>query len=120
MNLLKSVFISVFVSWLTLISLYAFSRLLSGSEPLLGWLGLALTAFAPLAFFLKAFLFKSPRTPRHPVEYSVVSGLGLAMTMAISFRYGDAGGNLHVLAGITLLGWFVYLRWYSVLQGRNK
>ena len=120
MNLLKSVFISTFVTWLALVSLYAVTMLLKGTEPLLAWLGLALTAFAPLAFFLKAFLFKSPRTPHHPVEYSVVSGLGLAMTMAMSFRYADATGNLHVWAGITLLGWFAYLRWYSVFQGRNS
>ena len=120
MNLLKSVFISAFVSWLTVVSLYAFTQLLRGTEPLLSWLGLALTAFAPLVFFLKAFLFRSPRTPRHPVEYSVLSGLGLAITMAMSFRYGDATGAIHVWAGITLLGWFVYLRWYSVFQGRNS
>lgn len=112
MNLLKSIFISIFVTWLTLVSLYAFAKLLSGTEPLLAWLGLALTTFAPLAFFLKAFLFKSPRTPRHPVEYSIVSGLGLAMTMAMSFRYGEAAGYIHILAGITLIGWFIYLRWY--------
>ena len=120
MNLLKSVFISAFVTWLALLSLYAFMQLFRGTEPLLGWLGLAITAFAPLAFFLKAFLFKSPRTARHPVEYSVLSGLGLAITMAISFRYGDTTGAIHVWAGITLLGWFVYLRWYSVFQGRNS
>ena len=120
MNLLKSVFISAFVAWLALVSLYAFTMLLRGTEPLLAWLGLALTAFAPLAFFLKAFLFKSPRTPHHPVEFSVVSGLGVAMTMAMSFRYGEATGNLHVWAGITLLGWFTYLRWYSVFQGRHS
>ncbi len=111
MNLLKSVFIGVLVSWLALISLYAFTRLFIGTEPLLGWLGLALAAFAPLVFFLKAYLFKSPRKVRHPVEYSVVSGLGLAITMAISFRYGEAAGNIHILAGITLVGWFIYLRW---------
>ncbi|MDX2417807.1 MAG: peroxiredoxin family protein [Xanthomonadales bacterium] len=120
MNLLKSVFISAFVSWLAVVSFYAFIQLARGTDPLLAWLGLALTAFAPLVFFLKAFLFKSPRTPRHPVEYSVLSGLGLAMTMAMSFRYGDATGVIHVWAGITLLGWFVYLRWYSVFQGRNS
>ena len=112
MNLLKPVFISVFVIWLTLISLYAFTRLFIGTDPLLGWLGLALAACAPLAFFLKAYLLKTPRTSRHPVEYSVVSGLGLAITMAISFRYGEAAGNIHILAGVTLSGWFIYLRWH--------
>ncbi len=119
MNLLKSVFISGFVSWLTLVSVYAITQLIRGSEPLLSWLGLALSAFAPLAFFIKAFLFKSPRTPRHPVEYSILSGLGLAGTMALSHRYGPAAGAIHIWAGVTFVGWLVYLRWYSVLKGRN-
>ena len=93
MNLLKSVFISAFVGWLGLLSAYSLSQLIRGAEPLLSWLGLALTAFTPLVFFLKAFLFKSPRTPRHPLEYTILSGLGLAITMAMSLRYGQAAGH---------------------------
>jgi len=119
LNLLKSIFISGFVTWLAVVSLYAFTQLIRGSEPLISWLGLALAAFSPLVFFIKAFAFKSPRTPRHPVEYSVLSGLGLVVTMAMSFRYGQAAGAIHVWAGITLLAWLVYLRWYSVFRGRD-
>lgn len=119
MNLLKSVFISGFVTWLVVLSLYAFTQLVRGSEPLLSWLGLALAAFSPLVFFIKAFTFKSPRTRRHPVEYSVLSGLGVVITMAISHRYGQSAGIIHVWAGLTLLGWLVYLRWYSVFRGRD-
>ena len=119
MNLLKSVFISIFIGWLSVISLNSLIRLASGAEPLLSWLGLALCTVSPLAFFIKAFLAKTPRTRRHPVEFSVLSGLGLGITMAMSFRYGEAAGNLHVFAGIAMLGWLVYLRWYSVLHGRN-
>ena len=119
MNLLKSVFISVFVGWLSVISLHSVMHLASGTEPLLSWLGLALCAISPLAFFIKAFLAKTPRTRRHPLEYSVLSGLGLGITMAMSFRFGEATGSLHIWAGITLLGWLIYLRWYSVFPGRN-
>jgi len=119
LNLLKSVFISVFVVWLTIVSLYALTQVVRGMEPLLSWLGLALSAMAPLAFFIKAFLFKSPRTPRHPLEYSILSGLGLVLTMAMSFRYAQAAGAIHVWAAFSLLGWLVYLRWYSVFHGRD-
>ena len=119
MNLLKSIFISGFVTWLAVVSVYAIAQLVRGAEPLLSWLGLALAAFSPLVFFIKAFAFKSPRTPRHPIEYSVLSGLGLVVTMAMSFRYGQAAGAIHVWAGITLLAWLVYLRWYSVFRGRD-
>ncbi len=119
MNLLKSVFISAFILWLTMASLYALAQLIRGTEPLLSWLGLALSAIAPLAFFIKAFLFKSPRTPRHPIEYSILSALGLVVTMAMSFRYGQAAGAIHIWAGFSVLGWLVYLRWYSVFRGRD-
>ena len=102
-----------------MVSLYAFTQLIRGTEPFFSWLGLALTAFSPLVFFIKAFAFKSPRSARHPVEYSILSGLGLAVTMAMSFRYGQATGFIHVWAGATLIGWLVYLRWYSVFHGRD-
>jgi len=120
LNLLKSLYISTFVTWLTLVSIYAFIKLATGTAPLLSWLGLALAAFAPLVFFLKAFLFKTPRTPRHPVGFSILSGLGVVITMAISSRYGQAAGAVHILAGITLMAWLVYLRWYSVFRSRNS
>ena len=119
MNLLKSLYISTFITWLSLVSVYALIQIARGTEPLLSWAGLALAAFAPLAFFIKAFLFKSPRTPRHPLEYSILSGLGLVMTIAISYRYGQAAGAIHVWAGITLLAWLIYLRWYSVFRLRD-
>ncbi len=119
MNLLKSIFISSFISWLAFVAIYAFTQLARGTEPLLSWLGLALSAFAPLAFFIKAFVAKSARTPRHPVEYSILSGAGLAITMAMSYRYGDAAGSMHIWAFITLLLWLIYLRWYSVFTDRD-
>lgn len=119
MNLLKSVFISAFISWLAVVSIYSFTQAVRGTEPLLSWLGLALSAFAPLVFFIKAFLFKSPRTPRHPIEYSILSGLGLAVTLAMSYRYEQAAGIIHIWAGITLVAWLVYLRWYSVFHDRD-
>ena len=120
MNLLKSVFISAFILWLTMVSIYALIHIVGGMEPLLSWLGLGLSAAAPLAFFIKAFLFKSARTPRHPLEYSILSGLGLVLTMAMSYRYGQAAGAIHFWAGSSLLGWLVYLRWYSVFRGRDS
>jgi peroxiredoxin len=119
LNLLKSVFISGFVAWLAMASLYALTQLTRGAEPLVSWLGLALSAFAPLAFFIKAFLFKSARTSRHPVEYSILSGFGVALTMAMSYRYGQTAGVIHIWAGFTLIGWLIYLRWYSIFRGRG-
>ena len=91
-------------------SIYALTQLIRGTEPLLSWLGLALSSLAPLAFFIKAALFKSPHTPRHPLAYTILSGLGLVLTMAMSYRYGQAAGAVHIWAGCSLIGWVVYLR----------
>lgn len=120
MNLLKSIFITCFSTWLFLLTIYSFTQLARGMEPLLSWLGLALTVFTPLVFFMSVFVIKTPRTTRHPFEYSLLSGLGLALTMAMSYRYDQAAGTIHVWAGITFIGWLVYLRWYSPLKGRNS
>lgn len=120
MNLLKSIFISSFVPWLAFVTIYSFTQLVRGTEPLLSWLGLALSAFAPLAFFIKAFVVKSARTPRHPLEFTILSGAGLAITMAMSYRYGDAAGSMHIWAFITFLLWLIYLRWYSVFKDRDS
>jgi peroxiredoxin len=119
LNLLKSIFISLFSTWLLVVIIYAVTQLVRGMEPLLGWLGLAMTAFAPLVFFIKAILLKSARTPRHPLEYTILSGLGLAGTLVTSHRYGAAAGAIHIWAGVTFLSWIVYLRWYSVFRGRD-
>jgi len=83
------------------------------------WLGLALATCTFLAFFIKAFVARSPRTSRHPVEYSVFGGLGLVLTMVMSYRYGQTAGLTHVWAAITMILWLVYLRWYSVFRARN-
>jgi peroxiredoxin len=85
----------------------------------MSWLGLTLSAIAPLAFFVKAFLFKAARTPGHPVEYSILCGLGVVLTMVVSYRHGQAAGSIHVWAGMILPGWLIYLRWYSVFRGRD-
>jgi hypothetical protein len=37
----------------------------------------------------------------------------LVITMIASYRFGDAAGDLHLLAGITVIGWLLYLKWYS-------
>jgi len=89
-------------------------------NPLLSWLGLALTALAPLVFFISVFVSDTPRTPRHPVQYSVLSALGLAITMALSYRYDEAAGIIHIWAGVTFAGWLVYLRWYSNFRGHHS
>lgn len=119
MNLLKSVFISGFITWLTIVSLYALTQLVRGMDPMISWLGLAMCALSPLSFFINAFLFRSPRNARHPVEFTLLSALGLVLTLAMSYRFDRAAGVIHIWAGLTVIFWLAYLRWYSVFRGRD-
>jgi hypothetical protein len=50
MNVLRSVFISVFSTYIALAFIYALVQLVRGMDPLFSWLGLALAAGSPLAF----------------------------------------------------------------------
>jgi peroxiredoxin len=87
--------------------------------PAWSWSGLALAALGPLAFFAWIFATKPARTDRHPVGYSIVSGLGLAITMAMAWRHGEAAGIVHVWAALILVCWMIYLAWYSPFNHRE-
>ena len=113
MKLMKTLFISAFIAWLAAVGLYALAMVAAGNEAMLSWAGVALAALPLLLYLVIAMLRRQPRAERHPVGYSVASGLGLVITMIASYRFGDAAGDLHLLAGISLIGWLLYLRWYS-------
>jgi peroxiredoxin len=118
--MLRSIFISGFSGYVVFALIYAVLQLMRGMEPSLSWLGLALAAGAPVAFLAWLYLAGQARTSAHPVAVSVACGLGTAVTMAANWRYGAASGMVHVWAGLCLLIWFVYLRWYSVFQKRGN
>ena len=116
---MRSIFISGFTTCVVLALLYALLQLVRGMDPLISWLGLALAAGAPVAFLVSLYIGNHARTPQHPVVISVVCGLGTAITMAANWRYGDASGIVHIWAGLCLLAWFIYLKWYSVFSNRG-
>jgi peroxiredoxin len=120
MNLLRSIFISVFSGYIALAFFYGFVQLVRGMEPFVSWLGLTLSAGSPLAFLAYLYLAGTARTARHPVAVSVFCGLGLAITMTANWRYGAASGVIHLWAGLCLLAWFIYLKWYSRLSRGNR
>lgn len=113
----KSVFRGIFIAWLAVLCGYGLVQSIRGMEPLLSWIGLTLCAAAPLLFQARTRLSRSPQTRSTAFVYSAFCGLGLALTLAMSYRYGPAAGNTHIWAGITLLAWLVYLRWFSDMAG---
>jgi hypothetical protein len=75
--------------------------------PPLSWGGLVLAAGAPLA----GILSHRDANTRPPLVWTAMSGLGLAVTMAMSHRFGPAAGLVHVWAGAALIAWFAWVRW---------
>jgi len=120
MNIFRSIFISLFSGYIAFSFFYALLQLVRGMEPFISWLGLALSAGSPLAFFAWLYLSGAARTSRHPVAVSVFCGLGVVMTMAANWRYGATSGTVHLWAGLCLLAWFAYLQWYSRFSRRNN
>jgi peroxiredoxin len=120
MSVFRSIFISAFIAFLLLAFFYGLVELLRGVEPAWSWLGMTLVAGGPLAFFGWVFVTKPARSLRHPLGNTLLSGLGLAMTMVMSWRFGETAGIIHIWSGLIFLFWIVYLRWYSVFQNRNS
>ncbi|MDX1461241.1 MAG: redoxin domain-containing protein [Xanthomonadales bacterium] len=110
---LKRYFVPTWLIYSSAVLLYAILRIASSATPALSWWGLALAAAAPLIFFAWIMLSRPARTSPHPVAVSVASGLGLGICMAGAYRYGASAGSVHVWAGLAVIGWFVYLKWYS-------
>jgi peroxiredoxin len=44
----------------------------------------------------------------------------MAMTMAANWRFATTSGWVHLWAGLCLLAWFIYIKWYSRLSRRNS
>jgi peroxiredoxin len=119
MNIFRSIFISTFLTFVVYLTLYAAVEIARGMQPLLSWLGLLLSAGAPLVFFIRVFVSAKSVAVAHPIGTTMLCGLGLAITMAMSYRYADAAGSIHIWAGLCLLAWVTYLRWYSIFKERH-
>ena len=103
----------VLIAYLAAASVYAMVELVRGMEPMLSWLGLAIAALAPLSHLGSAWYRGNRDTARPPLLISILSGLGVAVTMALSWRHGPAAGNVHVWAGLAFIGWAAWIRWLA-------
>ena len=70
--------------------------------PFWSWGGLILAAGAALSGLLWD-LSRGQPGQRPPLMFTVLCGLGLAISMSQSYRYGDAAGWAHAAAGVALI-----------------
>jgi len=120
MKLLRSVFVTLFIAYSFAIMLSGASALLTGTGPRLLTLGMFLSGAGPALFFLLAFTKPKARTSSHPLGYSLICGLGVAITMSQSWKFGTVAGSAHLWSGACLAGWMIYLKWYSVFDRRQQ
>ena len=111
MNSWRTALIAILITYLAVVAVYALVEIARGMEPLLSWLGLAIAAIPPLVYLAPVRYRKHPTADRPPLAYSILSGLGVAITMTQSWRYGPAAGIVHVWAGLALVVWVAFIRW---------
>jgi len=114
MNLLKSMFVSLYMMSALIITVYATWALLHSDEPLdqISWIGVLMTS-APFMGFL-TWLMISTSIARTSAHFPLLNGLGLLGILIASGTF-LRGANVMALF-IALIGWggfIIYAYWYS-------
>ena len=90
MERLKPLFISTFIAISAAFSMYGIIQMARGVQPTMLWLGLAVAALPPALFFTWLMITRPPRTSNHPIPITLVSALGVVISMVSAWRYGVA------------------------------
>ena len=114
MNRLKSIFITLFLSYLAVLLIIATYWLFS--EPFSwGWLGVEVSVFFPFMYYIWSYAQPRPRTGKlWLVSYLIL--LGFVFTMIPAFTHtGEFDKTTVWLSAFTYGFWFLYETWYSRL-----
>lgn len=118
MNLLKSIFISNYMTLVMAITGYAGWMLYQGENPI-AWSGVMLTAGPLLIMITRLMLFKNvARTSAHFPFINFLGAVGVGL--AVWAWYGQ-GANA-IAPALALAGWFgflLYAYWFSTYGGRQ-
>lgn len=111
---MKRWFITLYLSGLVALLVAGILMLARPEVPLLAPLGLIIASAGPLGFFAWLFVGGPARTDRHPILVSAIAGTGAVLSAAAVYRFGETW-NPYLAGGIAaLVGWMIYVRWYSV------
>ena len=119
MDRLKPLFISVFLVATALLSIYGLLQMVRGVAPIMLWLGLTVAALPPTLFFTWLVIFRPPRTSNNPLAVTLISALGVVISMVCAWRYPNLDALGFFWAALVFVSWVVYLRWYSNFGGRT-
>ncbi len=112
MKWLKSVFISLFLSYLTVLLIIITYFLLSESFSW-GWSGVEISVLFPLLYYIWSYFKPKPRTGRlWLLSYIILAGFIITMVPALT-NHGEINKLSVWLSALTYLFWFLYVNWYS-------
>lgn len=114
MNTIRNTFLVLFVCLAFLLAAIAAVQLCTGQSPAISWIGLLLASASPLAFLGFRHLMRRRGEDFHPIVFSGLCGLGVAISMTASWKFGNAAGQIHIWSGICLIAWFVFIRWFGI------
>tara|TARA_R110000787_G_scaffold89678_6_gene189693 strand:+ start:10835 stop:11695 length:861 start_codon:yes stop_codon:yes gene_type:complete len=118
-NILKSIFISVFPAFALYILIDSILHL---AEPgfSISNLGSTIISLSIVLFFAGLFLKPTARTSRNLMVFTSIITIGLIVNVFVGRIYKNqdlVGSSMSILL---YLGWWLYIKWYSVFEKRDK
>lgn len=117
-NLLKSIFLSVFVTFAVVVTAAGCYLIASGSDRSL-WIGVTVSAATVVIYFARLYLTRVPRTSPGLMGFSI-SVFGATMYSIFQSFDQQVASAAPILGMISLAGWAAYVAWYSELGDRSK
>ncbi len=114
-NLLKSVFISAYVTLLVVASIHSTVGIWQHGLSS-GWFGVALAVWPMMFFFVRLFLFDVVRTSPNLLGFQVLTGLGCVVALLLGWGDSSQALQLAYALGLGASGLLVYVFWYSQFQ----
>ena len=114
-NLLKSVFISAYVTLLVVASIHAMAGIWQQGL-ISGWFGVAVAIWPMMFFFIRLFLSDVVRTSPNLLGFQVVTLLGAGIAILLGRGGVSEALQLVYALGVGVVGLLVYVFWYSRFQ----
>ena len=117
MNKLKSLFITLYLTYVALVLGLAFYELSASSDRSI-WLAICVAAASVAIYFLRLYLTRVPRTSQGLMGFTFGIFGATLYSLWSSYNLGVAS-PAPLLALFVLVGWVTYVGWYSHLGERN-
>lgn len=113
-NLLKSFYISIYVTLLTVATVHAAINL-SDAGAMSAWSGILLAVVPSLLFFVRLFVSPIARTSASMPAMPILAGLGSVLALAMASNAQEQVYALLYALALGVGGSLVYIYWYSKL-----